>query len=749
MDDEDRVSGSRNPAEGEEVRGLSYWLDACEEISCILTDDIVDFGPASAVPESVAVADTSNHDPSSDPCLFQGFNWMLDVLPACQNSVYPNGSLGKLDSASHNEFGKTHNMMSNTATKHHEINNSGNFKKPLGHPPERNGVRKLETGAIGYDGHGSEGRFNKRIRTSDYYYKNERHLPSRGQYHHGREREGERPLGRKRPRDLEDIDRRDRDPIKRNERYGSGKDCRDREWRESSRGYWERDGLGSNEVVFRLGNWEAERNKAGKSPPQEAEKDQDCNAKVEKKPQEAKEKLPEEQARRYQLEVLQQAKQKNTIAFLETGAGKTLIAVLLIRSVCSDLQRENKKMLAVFLVPKVPLVYQSGCSCAKFFIFLFSEGLFKTYVYSLLFSWCPYCANSMLSAEYFGDIFLLKTESDAIVFLVNMQQAEVIREQTSYQVGHYCGEMGQDFWDARRWQREFETKQVLVMTAQILLNILRHSIIKMEAINLLILDECHHAVKKHPYSLVMSEFYHTTPKDKRPSVFGMTASPVNLKGVSSQVDCAIKIRNLETKLDAVVCTIKDRKELEKHVPMPSEIVVEYDKAASLWSLHEQIKQMELAVEEAAQSSCRRSKWQFMGARDAGAKEELRQVYGVSERTESDGAANLIQKLRAINYALGELGQWCAYKVAQSFLTALQNDERANYQLDVKFQESYLSKVVTLLQCQLSEGAVSENNLKRAAADHGVTREASDLEIEEGELPDSFGELFYPLFYQVE
>lgn len=136
-------------------------------------------------------------------------------------------------------------------------------------------------------------------------------------------------------------------------------------------------------------------------------------------------------------------------------------------------------------------------------------------------------------------------------------------------------------------------------------------------------------------------------------------------GVSSQVDCAIKIRNLETKLDSVVCTIKDRKELEKHVPMPIETVVEYDKAASLWSLHEQIKQMEVAVEKAAQSSSRRSKWQFMGARDAcGVKEELRQVYGVSERTEGDGAANLIQKLRAINYALDELGQWCAFKVQE-------------------------------------------------------------------------------------
>ena len=47
------------------------------------------------------------------------------------------------------------------------------------------------------------------------------------------------------------------------------------------------------------------------------------------------------------------------------------------------------------------------------------------------------------------------------LFSSPIQQAEVIRERTGYQVGHYCGEMGQDFWDARRWQREFETKQVL------------------------------------------------------------------------------------------------------------------------------------------------------------------------------------------------------------------------------------------------------------------------------------------------
>ncbi|CAH1413369.1 unnamed protein product [Lactuca virosa] len=79
-----------------------------------------------------------------------------------------------------------------------------------------------------------------------------------------------------------------------------------------------------------------------------------------------------------------------------------------------------------------------------------------------------------------------------------------------------------------------------------------------------------------------------------PSVFGMTTSPLNLKGV-----------------------------------------------LAMWSLHEQIKQMEVAVEHAAQSSSRRSNWQFMGARDAGAKEELNHVYCVSERTEGNPSLGVL------------------------------------------------------------------------------------------------------------
>ncbi|CAN4087097.1 unnamed protein product [Withania somnifera] len=595
----------------------SYWIDACEDISC---DDLIqDFVGSNSVP--VAPLGT---DGSLDPGFFGGIDGILEKLK--------------------NGEGNNSNGCSEGSGVEPEIlkNSEAQVTKYVEHKADDVGNNCLYKERGCYN---REERNGKRARFSDDNY----------------QRRGcDRPLGRKRQRESDEISSVGRDQRRRG---GGGGGGRDRNWREGS-GFWEWN-KERKEMVYRVGSWEADRNRDVKLP---TERSVESPGAIQKKDDK-----PKEQARKYQLDVLEHARKNNTIAFLETGAGKTLIAILLMKSLCSDLQKKNKKMLAVFLVPKVPLVYQ---------------------------------------------------------------QAEVIRDQTGYQVGHYCGEMGQDFWDARKWQREFENKQVLVMTAQILLNILRHSIIKMEAINLLIMDECHHAVKKHPYSLVMSEFYHTTTKEKRPSVFGMTASPVNLKGVSSQVDCAIKIRNLETKLDSVVFTIKDRKELEKHVPMPSEVVVEYDKAASLWSLHEQIKQMESAVEEAAQLSSKRSKWQFMGARDAGARDALHQVYGVSERTESDGAANLIQKLRAINYALGELGQWCAYKVAHSFLTALQNDERASYQHDVKFQESYLDKVVSLLQCQLSEGAVAESKLNDEM-DKGDNLNSDRLEeMEEGELLES-------------
>lgn len=62
-------------------------------------------------------------------------------------------------------------------------------------------------------------------------------------------------------------------------------------------------------------------------------------------------------ARSYQIEALEKAMKQNTIVFLETGSGKTLIAIMLLRSYGYFL-RKPSPYIAVFLVPTVVLVTQ-------------------------------------------------------------------------------------------------------------------------------------------------------------------------------------------------------------------------------------------------------------------------------------------------------------------------------------------------------------------------------------------------------
>lgn len=57
------------------------------------------------------------------------------------------------------------------------------------------------------------------------------------------------------------------------------------------------------------------------------------------------------------------------------------------------------------------------------------------------------------------------------------------------------------------------------MTSQILCDMLTHQYIKIEDINLLIFDECHHAVEYHPMRIVMKHF-EDCPKAKQPRVLG-------------------------------------------------------------------------------------------------------------------------------------------------------------------------------------------------------------------------------------
>ncbi|XP_052311294.1 endoribonuclease Dicer homolog 2 isoform X2 [Populus trichocarpa] len=210
-------------------------------------------------------------------------------------------------------------------------------------------------------------------------------------------------------------------------------------------------------------------------------------------------------ARSYQLEALEKALKHNTIVFLETGSGKTLIAIMLLRSY-AYLLRKPSRFIAVFLVPQVVLV---------------------------------------------------------------RQQAGAVEMHTDLKVGMYWGEMGVDFWNAATWKKEIEKHEVLVMTPQILLNGLRHSFFKLDLIKVMIVDECHHTRGKHPYASIMTEFFHCELKSGHhdlPRIFGMTASPIKSKGANSELYYWQQIRELEDIMNSKIYTCVSESALAEFIP---------------------------------------------------------------------------------------------------------------------------------------------------------------------------------------
>jgi endoribonuclease Dicer len=137
--------------------------------------------------------------------------------------------------------------------------------------------------------------------------------------------------------------------------------------------------------------------------------------------------------------------------------------------------------------------------------------------------------------------------------------------------------MGASLWRKPTWDAYFAKNMVIVCTAEVLVQCLMHSFMSMAQINLLIFDEAHHAKDNHPYARIMKDYYlHETVVMKRPRIFGMTASPVDVGGLKPGVvvDAAAA---LETLLCSKIVTVSETTLAANNISPPSEHVAVYDK----------------------------------------------------------------------------------------------------------------------------------------------------------------------------
>ncbi|XP_070162593.1 endoribonuclease Dicer isoform X3 [Polyergus mexicanus] len=217
--------------------------------------------------------------------------------------------------------------------------------------------------------------------------------------------------------------------------------------------------------------------------------------------------------RAYQIDLYEKAVQNNTILYLPTGAGKTYIAVMLLKHFSADIRKP------------------------------YSQGGKRT-------------------------MFAVNT-----VALVS-QQSEYISRHTDLICKGYSGDMHVDFWEEEQWLAEIEANQVLVMTSQIFLDILSHGFMRLEKVNLIVFDECHRAVCNHPMRQIMQRF-EDYPKDRQPRILAMSATLLNANIKLDKIESTI--RSLEITFQSKIATVESTDCIQGYCTNPKENIIMYMK----------------------------------------------------------------------------------------------------------------------------------------------------------------------------
>ncbi|KAG5680087.1 hypothetical protein PVAND_009613 [Polypedilum vanderplanki] len=202
--------------------------------------------------------------------------------------------------------------------------------------------------------------------------------------------------------------------------------------------------------------------------------------------------------RDYQRNIIDVCLKRNSIVFLPTGAGKTYIAIQVIKHFSNQLGIK------------------------------YSEGGKRS-------------------------VFLVNT-----VYLAK-QQAEAIQFHIPFNVRVVTGEENVDAFEESDWLKILDNNEVLVMTAQCFHDAVNRTFIKMNQIRVVIFDECHHGRKDHVYHQLMQSISNKLDENefKNLRIIGLSGMLIGVDNSIKPYLVADEMKRLESTFQSVIITVNN------------------------------------------------------------------------------------------------------------------------------------------------------------------------------------------------
>lgn len=150
------------------------------------------------------------------------------------------------------------------------------------------------------------------------------------------------------------------------------------------------------------------------------------------------------------------------------------------------------------------------------------------------------------------------------LFLVNTvclgsQITEEVRKNLGFEVACWTSESNKKSWSKEKFRAEFDKHQVIVATAQLFLDAVKHSFISIDQINVIIFDECHHGRMNHPYHELMKQFQYIDVK-KHPKIIGLSGMLIGISSKMKEDDVEKELQALESTFLSTIVTVNRMQE---------------------------------------------------------------------------------------------------------------------------------------------------------------------------------------------